>query len=111
MFHKFLSTDNEVDNSVVITDEDTEIVEVTCLGCGVVTAEFVTDFVSVNHATLPLTCPGPTVQNPHHFHAVTSAIGGIHNIIECGWCDYVIEDDTLPADVEWECSYTGDERI
>jgi hypothetical protein len=102
MFHKFLNTDNEVDNGVVLIDEDTEIVEVSCLGCGVVTAEWVTDFVSVDHATLPLTCPGPIVERPHHFHAVSTVLG---DAIECGWCDYVIEGDTLPADVVWECAY------
>ena len=105
MFHRFLTVDSNPDVDTVVKDEDTEIVEVSCLGCGVITAEWVTDFVSVDHATLPLTCPGPTVQNPHHFHAVTSAVGGIHNVIECGWCDFVIEDDTLPDDVDWECPY------
>jgi hypothetical protein len=102
VFHKFLSTDADLDTDTVVKDEGVEIVEVSCLGCGVVTAEWV-DGVVVNHATLPLDCPGPVVEKPHHFHAVTSVYWG--DVIECGWCDYVIEGDTLPADVEWECSY------
>lgn len=106
MFHHWISTGEEVDNGVVVTPEGTEIVEVSCLGCGVVTAEWV-EGVVVDHATLPLTCPGQ-VENPHHFHALSSVVGGIHNEIECGWCDVIIADTTLPSEVVWECPVSRD---
>ena len=65
-----------------------------CLRCGVVTPDFGKGVIS-DHGPLPIACPGD-VANPHHFF-------GRSTRIECHFCGLVIDDETLPADVNWEC--------
>lgn len=80
-FHRWMSTDGEGEDS--------------CQGCGVVTPDFGDD-VSSDHGPLPLFCPEPKPFNAHHFQADPAGIS-------CAYCTVTITDETLPADVDWEC--------
>jgi hypothetical protein len=95
MFHHWMDTDAE---TVALTD-DTRLSEVRCIACGVVAPEWqhgAPYFVSVDHGPLPVGCPGPVVEHPHH---LTVGVGAV----ECVVCAFRLTDDTLPADVDWEC--------
>jgi hypothetical protein len=98
-FHRWTGTDGET----LTIDADTRLTEVSCYGCGVTTAEWQYGepyFVSVGHGTLPLNCPGPRVEHPHHFAATGTAED---STLECHSCAAAISDQTLPDTVDWEC--------
>lgn len=86
MFHKWQSTE----------DSSTDV----CMGCG--TASHVTkNGVVVDYSPLPIDCPG-SVDIPHHFLMI-GPVGESDAYLDCVRCGYVIDSDTLPADVDWEC--------
>jgi len=88
-FHRWLSVDVEPDMR-----------EDRCFGCGVITPDFGEGVVS-DHGPLPIGCPGPEGTGPwpaHHFADIGDGA------IQCHACNLLIDETTLPADVEWRCN-------
>ncbi len=74
-----------------------------CLQCGVITVDFGWGIMS-DHGPLPLFCPGNDVGEPHRFVRLTKD----DQSIGCEGCGLVLDEDSLPDDVDWECDRVED---
>lgn len=70
-----------------------------CFTCGVAV-----DYDGEERGPIPPECPGPEVAQPHHFVLVGGVEPTYGLALDCAYCGYSIYDDTVPADVEWECA-------